>query len=88
MGSYTVRLLRSARKQLEALQSSDRRRVARAIDALQDDPGPRGSRLLSGGPRQRIYRVRVGVLRILYQVEDEQLVVLVVAIGHRGDVYR
>ncbi len=88
MASYTVRLLRSARKQLEALQPSDRRRVARAIDALQDDPRPRGSRLLSGRSRQRIYRVRVGVLRILYQVEDEQLVVLVVAIGHRRGIYR
>lgn len=88
MASYTVRLLRSARKQLEALQPSDRRRVARAIDALQDDPRPRDARLLSGRSRQRIYRVRVGVLRVLYEVEDEQLVVLVVEIGHRRDVYR
>ncbi len=88
MASYTVRLLRSARKQLEALQPSDRRRVARVIDALQDDPRPRGSRLLSGRSRQRIYRIRVGVLRILYQVDDQQLVVLVVQIGHRRDIYR
>lgn len=88
MASYTVRLLRSARKQLEALQPSDRRRVARVIDALRDDPRPRGTRLLSGRSCQRIYRVRVGVLRILYQVEDEQLVVLAVEIGHRRDVYR
>ena len=88
MPSYAVSLLRSARKQLEALQPADRRRVARAIDALQDDPRPRGSRLLSGRSRQRIYRVRVGVMRVLYEVEDEQLVVLVVEIGHRRDIYR
>lgn len=87
MASYSVGLLRAARKQIEALQPSDRRRVARVIDALQDDPRPRGARLLSGRSRERIYRVRVGVMRVLYQVDDQQLVVLVIELGHRRDIY-
>jgi mRNA interferase RelE/StbE len=61
-------------------------RVNAAILALADDPYPPGSRKLHG--EEDLYRVRIGDYRILYRVENERLVVLVVNIGHRRDIYR
>jgi mRNA interferase RelE/StbE len=61
-------------------------RVAAAIELLRDDPRPPGVALLSGP--SGAWRVRVGVYRIIYRIEDDRLVVLVVRIGPRRDVYR
>ena len=77
---------RSAAKEIEKISNrNDRRRVVSRIQDLADDPHPRGCERLSGQER---YRVRQGVYRVIYSVEDDQLIVHVVKVGHRNDVYR
>ena len=85
--SYTVTVERRAAKFLRAL--SDRRlalRLREAIDGLAENPRPPGSVKLQG--EGELFRVRVGDYRVVYQVQDAVLVVLVVKIGNRRDVYR
>ncbi len=85
MDSYSVRINRSAAKELEDLPIRDRRRVVTRIGGLMSDPRPPGAQKLSGEEK---YRIRQGQLRILYEVDDRDAVVTVVKIGHRRDVYR
>jgi mRNA interferase RelE/StbE len=63
-----------------------RTRIDRAILGLAEDPRPPGARKLAGATS--LWRIRVGRWRILYTIEDARLVVLVVAVGHRRQVYR
>ncbi len=85
MASYRVLIKRSAAKELEGLELKDRERVVERIRGLASDPRPEGCEKLSGRDR---YRIRHGVLRILYEIADRELTVTVVKIGHRRDVYR
>ena len=81
----TIRIKKSARKELEAVASkADRLRIIHRIESLADDPRPVGSRKLSGRER---YRIRQGQYRILYTIENDVLIIQVVKIGHRKDVY-
>jgi len=84
--AYRVLLRRSALRELEGLQNPMRRRIARAIHALADDPRPPGANPLSGPDRR--WRIRVGDYRILYLVDDDSVVVVIVLIRHRSDAYR
>lgn len=88
MGAYTVRLNAGARRQLRALGEPIRSRIREALRGLETDPRPAGAKLLSGSRAERIWRVRVGDYRVLYEINDDQLVVLVIRLGHRGQVYR
>jgi mRNA interferase RelE/StbE len=83
---YRVELVPSAARAFRKLDHRTQLRVQRKIDSLADEPRPPGVKLLSA--RERIYRLRAGNFRILYQVNDKVLVILVIAIGHRRDVYR
>jgi mRNA interferase RelE/StbE len=83
---FEVRLTRAAERGLAVLDKGTLRRVDAAILGLAVAPHPAGSKKLQG--TDDLYRVRVGDYRIIYQVEDEHLVVLVVNVGHRRDVYR
>lgn len=86
MGKYKVLIKPSAVKELENFpRKKDRQRIVERISALADDPRPHGSQKLSGKDR---YRLRQGSYRIIYAIEDDALVVYVVKIGHRKDVYR
>ena len=86
MGKYRVLIKPSARKELLAISTKkDRQRLVRRIEILADNPKPAGCQKLTGGDR---YRVRQGPYRIVYEIQDEELVVLVIKIGHRRDVYR
>ncbi len=86
MASYKLFIKRSAAQEIEGIRDQgDRRRVVDPILALADDPRPPGSRKLSGRDR---YRLRQGNYRILYSIEDEELTVWVVKVGHRRDVHR
>ena len=86
MASYKLRIKKSAAKELEAIsRKGDRQRVAKRIEALAEDPRPPGCKKLSGSER---YRVRQGSYRIVYAIEDDELVVYVVKIGDRKSVYR
>lgn len=86
MGSYRIFLKESAAKELEALPQKDRERTATRIASLARDPRPPGSEKLAGYEDR--YRVRQGRYRILYSIADRELVVWIVKVGHRRDVYR
>ena len=83
--TYEVRLTPAAVRQLRKLDPPGRRRVQAAIDLLADDPRPPGARQLVGGAGE--WRVRTGDFRIVYDLRDRELLVLVVKVGHRRDIY-
>ncbi len=83
---YRIEFRPAAVKQLQALQRRDQRRIVRRIEALADDPRPDGARKLAGS--DSTYRIRVGAYRIIYDVLGRKLLILVVKVGHRRDVYR
>lgn len=83
---YRIELTRTARKVLLGLGASDRRRIERAIDGLASDPRPRGYQKLEGS--DSALRIRVGHYRVIYDINDDVLLVLVLKVGHRRDVYR
>ena len=85
MASYSVRIKRSAAKELEAIPLKDRRRIVSRIKALHIEPRPSGCEKLSGEEK---YRLCQGDYRILYEIADRELIVTVVRIGNRRDVYR
>lgn len=85
MASYRLLIKPSAVKELEALPAKDRRRIVPRIEGLASEPRPHGCEKLSGLEQ---YRVRQGDYRVVYGVDDEARVVIVVKIGHRRDVYR
>jgi len=81
-----VTLTPTAQRQLAALDAPTRRRVAHRIEALATAPRPAGAELLRGG--QGELRIRIGDWRVIYVVHDVELLVLVIKIGHRRDIYR
>jgi mRNA interferase RelE/StbE len=85
VASYRLVIRRSAGKEIEALSQKDRRRIVARIQGLATNPRPAGCEKLSGEEK---YRVRQGDYRILYEIVDSDLVVTVVKVGHRGEVYR
>lgn len=85
MASYSVQIKRSAAKEIEALPLRHRRRVVAKIKGLANNPRPVGSEKLTD---QEKYRLRQGDYRILYEIRDDELIVTVVEVGNRRDVYR
>ncbi len=85
MASYEVRVRQSVSKDLDPIPKRDVQRIVSAIAALADDPRPPQSTKLTGSEK---HRLRCGVYRILYEIQDEVLVVCVVRVAHRKDVYR
>jgi mRNA interferase RelE/StbE len=83
---YRIEFKPSAAKALTALPAEMRRRLAAKIDALAHQPRPRGVKKLVG--EENLYRIVVGDYRIVYQIRDEVLLILVVRVGHRRDIYR
>jgi mRNA interferase RelE/StbE len=84
-GRYSIEVRPAARKALKGLDRTVQRRMQAAIELLADNPRPPGAVALRGRPGLRI---RVGDYRIIYQVQDDVLVVAVIALGHRRDIYR
>ncbi len=85
MEKYEVLIKPSAVKEIESLPRKDRQRIFLRIESLADSPRPAGCRKLSS---RDYFRIRQGQYRIVYKIEDDQLVVLVVKVGHRKSVYR
>jgi mRNA interferase RelE/StbE len=83
---YAVEIRDSAAKVLATLGKKQRRQIAARIDGLADNPRPRGSERLRGA--EDLYRIRSGDYRIIHQVTEARLLVLVIRIGHRREVYR
>jgi mRNA interferase RelE/StbE len=87
VASYRVLIKPSAAKELEAVdQKKDRQRIVASILALADQPRPVGSEKLAGQSDR--YRIRIGRYRVVYSIADDELIVLVVRVADRRDVYR
>ena len=83
---YRLFIKPSAVHDIEAIGTrTDRRRIIARIRALADEPKPPGSQKLSGAQK---YRIRQGRYRIVYRIEDDRLIVTIVKVGHRRNVYR
>ena len=86
MAKYRILIKPSAVKEIEAISpKKDRQRLVDRISKLADNPRPPRCEKLSG---QDKYRIRLGRYRIVYSIEDQDLIIYVVKIGHRKDVYR
>lgn len=85
MASYSVVIKRSAAKELEDVPRKDRVRIVERIEALASDPRPTGAEKLAGNDK---YRIRQGTYRVVYEIDDKVVVVTVVKVAHRREVYR
>ena len=84
MARYSLFIKPSAAKEIEAVPRIDRRRIIERIQGLSADPRPPGHEKLSGDDK---YRIRQGNYRILYTINGNELIVVVVKVGHRREVY-
>ena len=84
--SHRVEVAPAAARQFRKFDHAAKRRIQAAIELLAEQPRPSGAKKLVGGDGQ--WRVRTGDYRIVYEIHDEVLLVLVVAVGHRRDIYR
>jgi mRNA interferase RelE/StbE len=84
--AYRVEFAPRAERQFKALDRSIQVRLARRIDSQAANPHPQGIKKLAG--EEDLYRLRVGDYRIIYQIREKMLLVLIVGVGHRADVYR
>jgi mRNA interferase RelE/StbE len=83
---YRIEFTRQAERQFKALPRNIQTRLKSHIDRLIEDPRPSGAYKLSG--KDDLYRIRVGDYRVIYAVQDKALLILVLKVGHRGNVYR
>jgi mRNA interferase RelE/StbE len=83
---YTIQIDRDAEKMLRRQGRTTKERLIKAILVLADNPHPPNSRKLEG--YVDLFRLRVGDWRIIYQINDDQLLILVLEIGSRGEIYR
>jgi mRNA interferase RelE/StbE len=85
MAKYKITFKKSVSKDLRSIPKADVKRILKKIDSLADDPRSEGCIKLSAHER---YRVRQGLYRIVYEIRDDVLVVLVVKVAHRSNVYK
>jgi mRNA interferase RelE/StbE len=85
MARFELRFRTSVAKDLRGIPKPILARILGRIEALRDDPRPPGCEKLTG---RELYRVRQGDWRIVYSVDDDRIVVEVIRVGHRGEVYR
>lgn len=85
MAVYSLFFKDSVKKDLNSIAKNDLRRIMERIESLAENPRPLGCEKLSG---QEKYRLRQGNYRIIYSIQDSQLTVWVVKVGHRREVYR
>jgi mRNA interferase RelE/StbE len=85
MAAYKIFFKASVWKDFEPIPKKDLKKILQSIDRLSEDPRPRGCEKLTGQER---FRLRQGRYRIVYSIQDDELTVWVVKVGHRKDVYR
>ena len=83
---YSVEWDTKALKELRALEKKEQRKILERVAKLGTTPRPPGCKKLHD--KQALYRIRAGDSRVIYQIRDSQLLVLVVKVGNRRDVYR
>ena len=86
MARYAIEVKPAFEKDFDALPKDVQRRVATKIDALAANPRPHGVEKLAGA--DELYRIRIGEYRVVYQIRDKVLIVLLVRVRHRREVYR
>ncbi len=84
--AYQIRIKSQAEKALAKIPNPHRRRIVQAIDALARSPRPEGCKKLTGA--DDAYRIRVGDYRIVYEIVDKVLMVYIIRVAHRKDIYR
>ena len=84
MAKYKIQIKKTAAKEIKKLPAKDINRVIKLIDELAEDPSPEGCLKLSNNEK---YRIRFGVYRLLYEIYDDILLIIVVKVAHRKDVY-
>lgn len=84
--TYSILLAPPAERQLRSLTDSVQKRIVKRLKSLRENPRPQGTKKLTG--EEDLYRIRDGDCRIIYTIQDKELIVLVVKIGNRKDVYR
>jgi mRNA interferase RelE/StbE len=84
--NYSIEFSKRASKQFQALPQSVQERLVSQIEALAENPRPPKVKKLVGEENQ--YRIRVGDYRIVYQIQDQLLLILILKIGHRSEIYR
>ena len=85
MANYSLAFKKSVAKDLRKIPRKDLRRILECIERLREDPRAEGCIKLSG---QELYRVRQGLYRIIYEIQDSRLIILVVKVTHRNIVYK
>ena len=85
MESYKIEIKKSAVKELSKLPKKELTKIVDKIQSLSDEPRPDGCKKLSGDEK---YRIRIGSYRVLYSIEDDVLIVYVVKVGHRKEIYK
>jgi len=85
MCRYIIVLSRKAEKILDSLSDNIAEPIHNAIISLEENPRPKGSKKLKD---RNAYRVRVGNYRVIYEIFDNRLIIHVIAVGHRKDIYR
>jgi mRNA interferase RelE/StbE len=85
MAKYKITFKKSVSKDLKSVPNSDVKKILLKVDSLAVNPRREGAVKLSG---QEIYRIRQGLYRIIYEIRDSELVIQVIKIGHRSDVYK
>jgi len=85
MESYSVVVKKSVTKDLRNIPNKDVERILKRINSLSENPRSDGCIKLSGQER---YRVRQGIYRIVYEIQDSELVILIVKVAHRGEIYQ
>lgn len=84
--SYSITYTPTAAKTLRKLDRTTARQIITAIESLKDDPLPHGAIQLKGGAGE--FRIRTGNYRIIYEVDNGELIILVLKVGHRREIYR
>jgi len=85
MAAYKLFFKKSVLKDFDSIPKKDLKRILSRIESLSEDPRPKGCEKLTGQER---YRLRQGRYRIVYSIQDDELTVWVVKVGHRKDIYR
>ncbi|MBB5347699.1 type II toxin-antitoxin system RelE/ParE family toxin [Desulfoprunum benzoelyticum] len=85
MEGYSIFFKKSVEKDLDGIPKSSLTKILQRIEALKIDPRPRGSEKLTG---QELYRIRQGLFRIVYSIQDRELTIWIIRIAHRREIYR
>lgn len=86
--TYEIEIAEKLEKRLRKFPKKDKEKILEKIDSLAYNPRPKDCKKLQGNQKPFLYRIRSGIYRIIYAINDDILIVLIVDIGHRKEVYR